>query len=440
MSETETFESTVRWLFGQLAVFQHSGQSAYKPGLDMAHRLSSLFGNPHRGLRAVHVAGTNGKGSTSSSLASVLQAAGYRTGLYTSPHLVDFRERIRINGRMISREEVVDFVSRYRSMEISRDMSPSFFELTTIMAFEHFRRHGVDIAVIETGLGGRLDTTNIITPCLSVITNISPDHTALLGHTLREIASEKAGIIKRGVPAVIGEADGEVREVFEAKAAAEHAPVMFVRDYAPIAAAFDDRRETIYVTRGHGVVRGSLRGQCQPLNTATVLTAVDILNARCMMHIPDRAIRRGLGAVERSTGLTGRWTTVSEHPRVICDTGHNIGGWDHLVHDLNALHGRKILVLGFVNDKDVTGIIDRVAKVTNSEVIFTNASVARALDPAELRTLAESRGVSGDIVEGVAEAAAEAVGRAEFSGATVFIGGSNFVVGDYLASRSNNEV
>lgn len=438
-SVAERYRDVTEWLFGQLAVFQHIGASAYKPGLDTALRLSAMFGNPHLKLRTIHVAGTNGKGSTSSTLASILQAAGYRTGLYTSPHLVDFRERIRVDGHMISREEVIDFTERYLAMDSGMKVKPSFFELTTIMAFEHFVRNDVDIAVIETGLGGRLDTTNIIIPCMSVITNISYDHTALLGETLEAIAGEKAGIIKHGIPVVVGEAEGAVRRVFELKAESEDAPVIFAGDYAPVIFSADDGYKMVYITRGHGIIYGSLRGECQPLNAATVLTAVDMLNARCMMRISDSALKRGFARVEEATGLTGRWTVVEGSPMVIYDTGHNIGGWIHIAADLARLPGHKILVIGFVSDKDVTSILDLIREIPDCEVIFTRASVARALDGVELCRLAASRGLTGDVISGVSEAVAEACRRAVESKATVFVGGSNFVVGDYLASIAKKQ-
>ncbi len=431
------YRATTEWLFSQLAVFQNTGGDAYKPGLQTANRLAEMFGNPHENLLTIHVGGTNGKGSTSSSIASILQAAGYRTGLYTSPHLVDFRERIRINGEMISREEVIDFTDRYRKLENNSAIPPSFFELSTIMAFEYFKRHKVDIAVIEVGLGGRLDTTNIITPCLSVITNISFDHVALLGNTLEEIASEKAGIIKTGVPVVIGEASGNIRRVFDEKASDMNAPILFAEDFSPIKSYYDDGMSIVYLTYNHGTIRGCLRGDCQPLNTATVLTAVDVLNSSYKMNITDDSIRRGLATVDTSTGLTGRWTEVRKSPRVICDTGHNIGGWRHTVVDLNSLPGHKILVLGFVNDKDVSAILDCVKSVHDAEIIFTSASVHRALGATTLKSKANERGIDGDAISPVPEAVTEALMRAEKTHSTVFVGGSNFVVGDFLSSTSS---
>lgn len=428
----QIYQSTTEWLFTQLPVFQHTGQSAYKPGLETSRRLSALFGNPHAGLRTVHVAGTNGKGSTTSTLAAILSASGRKVGLYTSPHLVDFRERIRVNGEMISQEAVIDFVGRYRAMNIN-DLKPSFFELTTIMAFEYFVREKVDVAVIEVGLGGRLDTTNIITPDLSVITNISLDHTALLGSTRREIAGEKAGIIKSGVPVVIGESDPEIRDIFESKAAECGSEIIFADEYAPIMNAVDRGSRIDYTTRFHGDLCGSLCGKCQHLNAATVLTAVDLLNNRRGYGLSDRDIAYGMGHVSELSGLIGRWTRVAENPTVICDTGHNIGGWQYIKDDLGRVAGHKILVLGFVNDKDVSSILHCITNIRDAEIIFTRASVARALDGEALRIKAAEYGLTGDVIEPVKTAVAEAVNRARISNSTVFVGGSNFVVGDYLS-------
>ena len=428
------YEETTEWLFTQLPMFQRVGASAYKPGLDTARGLASMFGNPHRKLRTIHVAGTNGKGSTSSTIAAILTAAGMKTGLYTSPHLVDFRERIRINGRMITEDAVVEFVDRYRSMTMdSPSFHPSFFELATIMAFDYFAREGVDVAVIEVGLGGRLDTTNIITPDLSVITNISLDHTALLGTTRREIAAEKAGIIKPGIPVVIGEADEEVRPVFEEVARRVGAPVVFAEDEKPILKAEEQNDGITYETKYYRRFKGELRGECQVLNAATILTAIKCLEDAGYPNITGDAVARGFAGVGHLSGLTGRWTQVCDNPVVIADTGHNIGGWEHTVNDLNRIPTLKTLVLGFVNDKDVSAILQCISRVRNAEVIFTNASVDRALPAAELQARAAGLGVTGRCISGVSEAAATAIDEARRSGATVFVGGSNFVVGDFLA-------
>ncbi len=314
------YQQTLDWLFTQTPMFHRVGSAAYKPGLERTLELSAAFGSPHHDLRCIHVAGTNGKGSTASLIASVLTSAGYRTGLFTSPHLVDFRERIRIDGEMIGRDEVTGFVDTFR--ERCPGMEPSFFELTTVMAFDYFARRGVDYAVIEVGLGGRLDSTNIIRPELSVITNISLDHTSLLGDTPAAIAAEKAGIIKAGVPVVIGRAEGDVRQVFADRAAAVGAPIEFACDEPLVSAVCRaDRNEYHAAAMGDFVCE--LSGECQAENANTVLHA--------LRHLPvgPDAIRTGFASVGALTGLRGRWTILRRDPVVIYDTGHNPGGWQY---------------------------------------------------------------------------------------------------------------
>ncbi|MDE6334410.1 MAG: bifunctional folylpolyglutamate synthase/dihydrofolate synthase, partial [Muribaculaceae bacterium] len=348
------YEEITDWLFNQVPMFQNVGAGAYKPGLDNVLRLSEAFGNPHLSLKTVHIGGTNGKGSTSSMLASVFQLNFMKTGLFTSPHLVDFRERIRVDGEMIPEQEVIDFIERYRAMNLP--FEPSFFELTTVMALDWFVRSGVDIAVMEVGLGGRLDSTNIITPLVSVITNISLDHTALLGHTEAAIAGEKAGIIKPGVPVVIGRADGDVRRVFAEKAAQEGAPVIFAQDqilYDSVEYSGYGNCRLVY----HGTPFGSfacpLTADCQRENVNTVLHAL----RQMPFTVYPGAVVRGMEFVLERTGLMGRWTTLGESPRVICDTGHNTGGWQWLGPQLATIADKEPLamVIGFVNDKDISG-------------------------------------------------------------------------------------
>lgn len=425
------YQQTLDFLFTQFPIFQNSGQSAYKPGLDNALALSSLFGDPHKQLRTIHIAGTNGKGSTAHTLAAILRSAGLRTGLFTSPHLVDFRERIRIDGEMISEDEVVDFVRRYRSLDSS--LHPSFFELTTIMAFEWFRRNNVDVAVIEAGLGGRLDTTNIITPDLSVITNISFDHMALLGNTLEAIAGEKAGIIKPGIPAVIGEASGGVREVFARKAASVGAPVYFAEDYKLMESAEHTPDGWTFSGTPFGDLRGELAGDCQIKNAATIICAVLRLKEKGY-PISDEAVGRGFSGVVGLTGLLGRWMKTGESPLTVCDTGHNVGGWQYISRQLGAFPGRKHLVVGFVNDKDVSGVLSMIRDIPGElDIIFTRASVDRALPAAELAARAELAGLHGAVTDSVADACALA--RRNASPADmIFVGGSTFVVADFLRS------
>lgn len=431
-----TYQETLDYLFTQLPVFQHQGQSAYKPGLDTARRLSALFGNPHRGLRCIHIAGTNGKGSTAHTIAAVLQHAGYRTGLFTSPHLVDFRERIRIDGRMIGRDEVIDFTERW--INSGSELRPSFFELTTIMAFEWFARNKVDVAVIETGLGGRLDTTNIIMPDLSVITNISLDHTALLGDTLAAIAFEKAGIIKEGVPVVIGEARGDVRDVFVCRAAEMSAPVEFAEDNRQYADArlCDDGwhyTETVF-----GDIRGELSGDCQQLNAATVLCALRCLH-RLGYNFTDEDVAHGFAHVTSDTGLMGRWMKLGDSPLTVCDTGHNIGGWQYIARRLKAYEGTVHMIIGFVSDKDVSGILRLVKDIADAgslKLYFTRASVERAMTARQLALLAAEQGLWGETFPDVSSAYKKALAEAG-KGDMIFVGGSTFVVADLLALNSD---
>lgn len=430
------YKAVTDYLFNQLPAFEQKGASAYKPGLHTVTRLSELFGSPHSRLRCIHVAGTNGKGSTCHSLAAVLQSAGYKVGLFTSPHLVDFRERMRIDGRMIPEQEVVDFVDRYRAMDAG--LHPSFFELTTVMAFDWFARSGVDVAVIEVGLGGRLDSTNIITPCLSVITNISLDHTGLLGNTPAAIAGEKAGIIKPGVPVVIGEAgDASVREVFSRKAAEEKAPIEFAEDYRPVL-SFSSSAEGgfDYLTRDFGKVHGELSGECQPLNVATVLTALVALR-RQGFEISDRSVAEGMSRVGELTGLAGRWMTLGREPLRVCDTGHNPGGWRYIVDQLGAAGRQLHLVIGFVDDKDVGSILGMLAAVVPAaRYYFVAPQSHRALPAASLAEMAAGYGLKGESFASVAEGYENALAAAG-KGDMVFIGGSNYVVGELLAADSD---
>ena len=421
-----TYDQAIDFLYTQLPMFQRVGAPAYKPGLDTSIALAATFGNPQDSYKTIHVGGTNGKGSTAHTLAAILQAAGYRTGLYTSPHLVDFRERIRVDGKMMPREEVTGFVERY--MKLGFDKSPSFFELTMVMAFEYFAKAKVDVAVIEVGLGGRLDSTNIISPCLSVITNISKDHTQFLGDTLPAIASEKAGIIKPGVPVVIGESEGDVREVFAVKAESVGAPVRYADDETPYSAAVAVDGDILYRDTPFGDITGALSGECQPKNAATIMVAVDELR-KAGWHIDDRDVRKGFAEVCSMTGLMGRWMRIGEAPFTVCDTGHNTGGWQYLARQLDASPGVKHVVIGFVNDKDVTSILKMLP--ADARYYFTRASIARALDEKVLAENAGALGLKGTAYPAVGEAYAAARSAASPSD-TIFIGGSTFVVADLL--------
>ncbi len=418
----DRYQQTIDWLYAQLPVFQVIGPGAYKPGLETARKLAKAFGQPQTLFRSVHVAGTNGKGSVSHSLASVLMAQGYKVGLYTSPHLVDFRERIRINGHKIPKEAVVDFVDRYRSLRL--DVEPTFFELTTIMAFEYFAKEHVDYAVIEVGLGGRLDTTNIITPELSVITNISLDHMSLLGNTEAEIAAEKAGIIKPGVPVVIGHAEGDVKSVFERSAASNGAPIYWAqnRDCKVIE---HTHQHIIYNDSHWGKVESDLVGLCQPENANTVLQAAQLL------PVERDAVCAGMADVQRRTGLVGRWMTLQHNPWLICDTGHNIGAWQWLAIRLGDIATRQNLhmVIGFANDKDRDSIFRLLPR--RATYYYVAPQVKRATCPDELKALGDVNGLSGNSYDSVAAGYAAALANAKAED-VIFVGGSNFVVAELL--------
>ncbi|MDE6264553.1 MAG: bifunctional folylpolyglutamate synthase/dihydrofolate synthase [Paramuribaculum sp.] len=425
-----TYQQTIDWLFGRLAVFQRDGGDAYKPGLDTSRALASSFGNPQDSYPTIHIAGTNGKGSTAHTIAAILQSSGYKVGLYTSPHLVDFRERMRVNGEPITEAEVVDFVNRFIALDSS--LRPSFFELTMVMAFEFFANRKVDVAVIETGLGGRLDSTNIIKPILSIITNISFDHTQFLGDTLEKIASEKAGIIKTGIPVVIGEATGGVRDVFEDTAKKQNAQMVFAEDTHEIDLVDSISAGTNrYFTRTFGTIDGELSGEWQAKNAATILEAVKMLR-KSGFNIPDTAVREGFGKVCSLTGLAGRWMSVGDNPVTICDTGHNTGGWEYLSRRIASLPGVKHLVIGFVNDKDVSGILKMMKSIPSTRFYFAKSSVARALDSEQLLALAKKNGLSGNAYPSVA-LAYEAAKKDASERDSIFVGGSTFVVADFLS-------
>ena len=423
------YPETLDFLFTQMPMFSRTGGDAYKEGLDNIISLSMLYGEPQEQLKCIHVAGTNGKGSTSHLIASVLQESGYKVGLFTSPHLIDFRERIRVNGKMISKQEVVDFVNAY--VRANHQGSPSFFELTTMMAFDYFRKEKVDFAVIETGLGGRLDSTNIITPILSVVTNISFDHTQFLGDTLPKIAAEKAGIIKCRVPVVIGEAEGEVRNVFAEKAKEMQSPITFAEDNNQIVSYKRENDRLVLDTLTNGTLVDELSGDCQVKNANTVLNVLHVLQS-IGVSIPQSAIENGFEHVCRITGLMGRWMVVGDSPRVVCDTGHNVAGVQYIVKQLaKERYSNLHIVLGFVKDKDVTHILEMFPRYAT--YYFTNASIPRALSAKELKALATARGLDGNDYATVTEAYKAALESAQPDD-MIFIGGSTFIVADFLAS------
>ena len=420
------YNEAIRFLYESTPQFQKIGAVAYKPGLDNAIALDDAFGNPHCEYPTIHIAGTNGKGSTASTLAAILQSAGYRVGLYTSPHLVDFRERIRVNGEMISKNGVVDFVMRYR--KLVPNCHPSFFELTTIMAFDWFAKSGVDVAVIETGLGGRLDTTNIISPILSIITNISLDHVAQLGNTELSIAREKAGIIKPNTPVVIGEAEGDIATLFRHTACEKNAPIVFATTAGLWSSVVYRQDANLYINTPYGNIEGELTGECQTKNASTVLTALGLLQSRFI--ITDEAVKKGFSRVTELTGLRGRWTRLSLEPITICDTGHNVGGWQYTASRLAELPRPLSMVIGFVSDKDVDHILEFMPK--DATYYFTQAAIPRAMNASDVTCRAAAFGLNGKIVPEVKKAVAEAQAATPSTG-SVFIGGSTFVVADALS-------
>lgn len=415
-----TYEETIDYLFNAAPLFQQLGAGAYKEGLQTTLTLDEHFGHPHRKFRTIHIAGTNGKGSCSHTIAAVLQQAGYRVGLYTSPHLVDFRERIRVNGEMIPEEKVIQFVEQERPF--FEPLHPSFFELATSLAFKHFADEEVDVAVIEVGLGGRLDCTNIIRPELCVITNISFDHIGFLGDTFAKIAAEKAGIIKPGVPVVIGESLPETAPVFRAKATEEGAPITFADAPQSVPVAFNNPDRPIV---------SELRGACQEKNTQTILTALDILQ-RNGFDISYDNVLAGFAHVCRLTGLRGRWQLLQSQPIVRCDTGHNVGGWQYIVPQLLAeSQGRTLrMVFGMVSDKDISTVLSMLPH--EAEYYFCQASVKRALACDAIAVQAATYNLHGHPFGSVAEAYQAALTDSSPND-YIFVGGSSFVVADLLA-------
>ena len=423
-----TYKEATAYLFDSVPMFQNVGGAAYKEGLQNTLALDDHFGNPHRRFKTIHVGGTNGKGSCSHTLAAILQSAGYKVGLYTSPHLTDFRERIRINGEMIPEEEVVSFVTNERAF--FEPLRPSFFELTTSLAFKYFSEQAVDIAVIEVGMGGRLDCTNIITPVLSVITNISLDHTQFLGHTLAEIAHEKAGIIKPGIPVIIGETTEETRNVFLNKSLKVNSHIRFAEEENEITSSTEEYGKRIYQTLNYGRLDGELRGLCQEKNAATILASVDELRKSGYDIQPDH-IRNGFAHVCSLTGLRGRWQQVASHPTVICDTGHNTGGIGYIAEQLRLFQtGNLHIIIGMVNDKDIRSVLRILPQ--RACYNFTQANIKRALNENALQQSASEAGLKGTVWPDV-KSAFYAAKQAAAEEDLIFIGGSTFVVADFLS-------
>ncbi len=430
------YKETINYLYHVAPLFQSQGVGAYKPGLQTTNLLDAHLGYTHRQYQTIHVGGTNGKGSCAHTLAALLQLSGLKTGLYTSPHLVDFRERIRVNGQPVPEDYVVQFIERERPF--FEPLHPSFFEITTAMAFKYFSDASVDVAVVEVGLGGRLDCTNVITPVLSVITNISLDHTQLLGDTLAAIAREKAGIIKSGIPVVVGEAQPETRRVFAEVAHARRSPITFAEDVPEVLSSevgTDGLRH--YSTRNYGVLTGGLVGECQEKNTNTILCAVSTLRRLGLLGLENMShatLDRAFRDVCSLTGLRGRWETVQHNPEMVCDTGHNPGGWQYIGHELQqrvSCGQRLHIVFGVMADKDVDQILAELP--VEATYYFTQASTPRALAVDELGRRAAAFRLAGKLFQTVLaaiDAARTAAGASDF----IYVGGSSFVVADALAS------
>lgn len=405
-----TYKEAVDFLFTRLPVFHFVGSAAYKPGFDNTFLLADMTGNPQVGLTCIHVAGTNGKGSVSHMLASIFQEMGWKVGLFTSPHLKDFRERIKVNGKCIPQKDVVRFIQQHEKQILK--INPSFFELTTIMAFDYFAKKKTDIAIIETGMGGRLDSSNIVLPELSVITNISFDHAQFLGNTLAKIAGEKAGIIKPGVPVVIGETKKETKKVFELVAKHNDAEIFFAEK-----------------KKVPSNLKSELKGIYQQKNFRTVFAAVDALNQNGY-HIPDTLVKKGIANVITNTGLKGRWQTLSTKPLIIADIGHNEDGIKQVVKNLNQVKHKKLfIVIGFASDKDINKILAQLPK--NAEYCFTQADNQRAMPSNELLMKAVQFGLKGNAFLTVKSALNFAKKKSK-SGDLIFVGGSAYVVAEVL--------
>lgn len=431
-----SYKQTLDFLYNQLPMYQRTGAAAYKNTLGNTLKLDELFAFPHRHFKSIHVAGTNGKGSCSHMLASVLQEAGYKVGLYTSPHLIDFRERIRVNGKMIPKKDVVEFVNHYQRLNEKEKLEPSFFELTVAMAFDYFRKMKVDIAIVEVGLGGRLDSTNIIQPEVSLITNISLDHTALLGNSIKEIAAEKAGIIKHEVPVVISESDTSYDDVFVSKAKGQNAPIFFAeRFFQSGYSMFLPEGLQVFNFKRNGEMifpelKIDLLGNYQRKNVAGVLKCLDLMIEKGW-KINQAAIYEGFANISKNTGLRGRWEIVGHNPLMVCDTAHNEAGLKAIVSQISAIPwNRLFIILGMVNDKNLEKILTVLP--TEATYFFTQAKIPRALPAADLAEQAVTFGLSGKIIPSVHEAVAKAQEQAEVHD-LIFIGGSTFIVADYFS-------
>jgi len=425
------YEDTLDYLYEKTPAFHRVGAVAFKPGLERSLALDEISGNPHKKYKCIHIAGTNGKGSVAHLIAAILHASGYKVGLYTSPHLIDFTERIRIGGSPITKQYVLDFIRK--NIKFIEREKVSFFELSTAMAFDYFRHKKVNYAVIETGMGGKLDSTNIIKPVVSIITSISLDHTQFLGKTISEIAYEKAGIMKRNVPVVIGETfDDELDQLFKSKAFEVSAPIIFSSQKDTLLdAEVQPDGSWIYDSIQYGLLTGELKGPAQKINTQTVLSALKILvNSGAQIRIP--AVRKAFKYVSLMTGLMGRWQELQSNPKVICDVGHNAGAWENnkrLLLFESDQHAHTHVIIGISSDKDIVGILSMLPNTAT--YYFTQANNNRAFPATELAQIGMELGLRGQVFLNVEAAVNEALKNASPND-FILISGSTFVVGEAL--------
>ena len=430
-----TYQQAIDYLMSTLPMFSRIGTAAYKKDLTNTVELCDFLDNPQNSFSSIHIAGTNGKGSTSHMIASVLQTAGYKTGLYTSPHLKDFRERIKINGEWISESFVANFVERIH--QVIERVNPSFFEMTVAMAFEYFKQEKVDIAVIETGLGGRLDSTNIVTPILSIITNIGWDHMNILGDSLEKIAVEKAGIIKESIPIVIGEAEGEIRSIFEAKAKELHAPISFATEqYHAIDWRYEHHELVVEIAKGQTEDKNfyhlDLAGLYQSKNLVTAITAINILEKHGF-NLYDADIKKGLRNTKKNTGLHGRWEVIHQKPAVILDVAHNEDGIKQLLKQIEIIEPNHLhIIIGLVKDKEIDRVLSLLPKY--AQYYFTQAQIPRACPAQQLYKSAVEFDLKGEPFEDVNTALKIAIANAQKDD-LILVCGSVFVVGEVEFNR-----
>ncbi len=425
------WQRTLDYLYNQRPAFERQGADGYKPGLDTSIALDKMYDEPHKRYRIIHIAGTNGKGSTAHMLASCLQACGYRVGLFTSPHFVDFRERIRVNGKKISRNFVMQWVADYQKKEKPEDFNPSFFELVSTMAFDYFAWRHVNVAVIETGLGGRLDSTNIVTPDLSIITNVGLEHQQFLGNTIEEITREKAGIIKQGRPVVVGRADETVRYVIKSEAKRLYADVKFSQDKPEVTSSTHVDNILRLTTKSFGTIDCELTGDYQTENANTVLVALNLLK-RLKYRVRTDAVQKGFTCIAECTGLMGRWMKLGEKPTIICDSAHNPPGMETVLRQLRREQYDKLhMIIGFMADKDVISMLKLLPD--KATYYFTQAQTSRSMSANDLKALAGKVTLKGDVYSHVNDALQAAI-KAANPKDLIYVGGSMYVLAELFAA------